>query len=183
MVVFPDVILIGETRDQETAGIALRAALTGHLVFTTLHTNDATGAILRLLDMGVSSHMLSSCLRASLGQRLVRCLCQSCKRATLLKADTLLPEPFQDFYTNSKVWEAAGCTMCLEGFKGRTGIFELLLIDEEIQRLIRSEDSSQLRLTATQRGMVTLAEDGLRKVMSGVTTFEEVTTAVSADMV
>ena len=179
----PDVILIGETRDHETAGIALRAALTGHLVFTTLHTNDAAGAILRLLDMGVSSHMLSSCLRASLGQRLVRCLCQSCKRATLLKADILLPESPQNFYANSKVWEAAGCTMCLEGFKGRTGIFELLLIDEEIQRLIRSEDSSQLRLAATQRGMVTLAEDGLRKVMSGVTTFEEVTTAVSADIV
>jgi len=178
----PDVILIGETRDPETADIALRAALTGHLVFTTLHTNDASGAVLRLLDMGVSPHLLGSCLRASLGQRLVRCLCPACKRETWIRGDTIgLPESLLNSNLGREVWEAVGCAECLEGFKGRTGIFELLLVDEEIQQLIRSEESDQLAREALRQGMVSLAEDGLNKAMAGITSLTEVTTAVSAD--
>jgi general secretion pathway protein E len=177
----PDIILVGETRDAETAEIALRAALTGHLVFTTLHTNDAAGAVLRLLDMGVSPHLLASCLRAALAQRLVRCLCPACKRETWIKSSTIgLPEALLGRKLGREIWEPAGCAECLEGYRGRTGIFEMLVVDEEMQRLIRSEGSEGLRRASGQRGLLTLAEDGLRKVLEGTTSLSEISLAVTA---
>ncbi len=179
----PDIILVGETRDNETAEIALRASLTGHLVFTTLHTNDAAGAVLRLLDMGVSPHLLASCLRASLAQRLVRCLCPACKRETWIKATTSgLPQELLGRNLGREVWEPVGCDACLEGYKGRTGIFEMIFVDEEMQRLIRVEGSEGLRRTAAQRGALTLAEDGLRKALEGTTSLAEVSLAVNASI-
>jgi general secretion pathway protein E len=179
----PDIILVGETRDAETAEIALRAALTGHLVFTTLHTNDAAGAVLRLLDMGVSPHLLAACLRASLAQRLVRCLCPACKRESWIKSSSSgLPEELLEQNLGREVWEPVGCSECLEGFRGRTGIFELIVIDDEMQRLIRAEGSEGLRQTAVQRGIVTLAQDGLRKVLEGSTSLSEVSLAVTASV-
>jgi general secretion pathway protein E len=174
----PDVILVGETRDLETAEVAVRASLTGHLVFTTLHTNDAAGAVVRLLDMGVEPYLLASCLRGILAQRLVRRLCPACRRPVEPEPEELreLGERAQQRLRGVTVYAASGCAQCLEGYRGRIGIFELLALDAAMQRMIRSgaSASDDLRAFCTRRDLRTLLDDGLDKVAEGATTLGEV---------
>ena len=179
----PDIVLVGETRDLETAEIAVRASLTGHLVFTTLHTNDAPGAILRLVDMGVEPYLLASCLRAVLSQRLVRRLCPACHREGVPSEDDLGKTPaFAERLRGRRVWSAVGCPACLEGYRGRLGLFELMEVDCEIQEMIRDGrmGSDTIRGHAALRGMQSLLDDGIRKVIEGVTSLDEVACAASS---
>jgi type II secretory ATPase GspE/PulE/Tfp pilus assembly ATPase PilB-like protein len=171
----PDVILIGEIRDQETAQIAVQASLTGHLVFSTLHTNDAPGALTRLVDMGVEPYLVASSLEAVLAQRLVRVLCSHCKQedksAAALALKTQIGIPF-----NTPIYAAVGCRECRQtGYHGRRAIFEWMDSNSEIRQLIlKNSSSDQLREAARRKGMRTLSEDGWRLVRLGVTTAEEV---------
>lgn len=171
----PDVILIGEIRDAETAQIAVQASLTGHLVFSTLHTNDAPGALTRLVDMGVEPYLVASSLEAVLAQRLVRVLCARCKQAdnspTAQAFKTKLGIPLE-----TTIYKSVGCRECRNtGFFGRHAIFEWMDTDEEIRQMILQRTSTdQIRNAARRAGMRTLAEDGWRLVASGVTTVEEV---------
>jgi len=177
----PDVILIGEIRDQETAQIAVQASLTGHLVFSTLHTNDAPGALTRLVDMGVEPYLVASSLEAVLAQRLVRVLCTHCKQedrsptAQAFKASVGIP-------ANVAIFRSIGCRECRNtGFYGRHAIFEWMDTDEDIRQLIlKSASSDQIRDTARRAGMRTLAEDGWRLVARGITTVEEVLSVTTA---
>jgi len=173
----PDVIMVGEIRDLETAEIAIRAALTGHLVFSTLHTNDAPSAITRLIDMGVASYLLSSSILAVLAQRLVRVLCAHCKQPTEIP-EGILPEGQRCQSPSGVVraFRAVGCPACRQiGFRERIGIFELMELNEALQRLVaRNAEANVLREAARQNGMKTLREDGVEKVLAGVTAYEEV---------
>src|SRR5215470_6181396 len=177
----PDVILIGEIRDQETAQIAVQASLTGHLVFSTLHTNDAPGALTRLVDMGVEPYLVASSLEAVLAQRLVRVLCVHCKQqddsppALEFKAQVGIP-------TDTVIYRSVGCRECRQtGFLGRHAIFEWMDTDNEIRQLILKNASSDLIGDAARRaGMRTLAEDGWRLVRMGITTVEEVLSVTTA---
>src|SRR2546423_11901388 len=177
----PDVILIGEIRDQETAQIAVQASLTGHLVFSTLHTNDAPGALTRLVDMGVEPYLVASSLEAVLAQRLVRVLCKHCKQedhspaAQAFKQQVGIP-------ANAVIYRSVGCRECRQtGFFGRHAIFEWMDTDNEIRQLILKNSSSDLIRDAAQRaGMRTLAEDGWRLVRLGITTVEEVLSVTTA---
>jgi general secretion pathway protein E len=174
----PDVIMVGEIRDAETAEIAVQAALTGHLVFSTLHTNDAAGAISRLLEMGVQDYLLSSSLLGVLAQRLVRRLCTSCRKEvafTAFEADEPELKP-RNGDVPQTVWEAVGCEACSgTGYRGRVGIFELLPATSEICKIIvQRADAGTIRNLAVQHGMKLLREDGWDKVRSGVTTLAEV---------
>jgi general secretion pathway protein E len=174
----PDVIMVGEIRDAETAEIAVQAALTGHLVFSTLHTNDAPGAISRLLEMGVQDYLLSSSLLGVLAQRLVRRLCASCrKEAPFTGFDGNEPElRLQNADRPQTVWDAVGCNRCSgTGYLGRVGIFELLPVTSEICKVIvQRADAGMIRSLAVQQGMRLLREDGWDKVWQGVTTVAEV---------
>jgi type II secretion system protein E len=177
----PDVVLIGEIRDQETAQIAVQASLTGHLVFSTLHTNDAPGALTRLVDMGVEPYLVSSSLEAVLAQRLVRVLCKHCKQpddsptAHALKVQLGIP-------ANTTIYRSVGCRECRNtGFFGRHAIFEWMDSDNEIRQLIlKNASSDQIRDAARKAGMRTLAEDGWRLVRMGITTVEEVLSVTTA---
>ena len=177
----PDVVLIGEIRDQETAQIAVQASLTGHLVFSTLHTNDAPGAVTRLVDMGVEPYLVASSLEAVLAQRLVRVLCRHCQRvddsptAQAFKAEVGIP-------ANVKIYDSVGCHECRNtGFFGRHAIFEWMDADEEIRRLIlKNASADQIRDAARRTGMKTLAEDGWRLVRLGITTVKEVLSVTTA---
>ena len=164
----PDVIMVGEIRDRETADIAIRSALTGHLVFSTLHTNDAPSAITRLTDMGVESYLITSSLVAVLAQRLVRVICTHCKQ-TGERALSPDGEPIQTF-------RGAGCPECNgTGYTSRVGIFELMELNDEMrQRVIKGEDAAILTQAARRNGMRNLREDGWRKVEEGLTTVAEV---------
>lgn len=173
----PDVIMIGEIRDLETAEIAIRSSLTGHLVFSTLHTNDAPSAITRLIDMGVEDYLLASSLLGVLAQRLVRVICRECKKPYAVDAKVLHAHGFDGFGSNDvTLYRGAGCEACgFTGYEGRVGIFELMLIDDAIRRLIvAKEDANVIAAKARDRGMVTLREDGWRKTQQGVTTLDEV---------
>jgi general secretion pathway protein E len=174
----PDVIMVGEIRDAETAEIAVQAALTGHLVFSTLHTNDAAGAISRLLEMGVQDYLLSSSLLGVLGQRLVRRLCPRCrKEIPFAGLDGVAGEfNLHESRALSTVWEAGGCNHCSgTGYLGRVGIFELLPVTSEICKVIvQRADAGAIRSLAMQQGMRLLREDGWDKVRQGVTTLAEV---------
>ena len=171
----PDIIMIGEIRDPETAEIAIQSALTGHLVFSTIHTNDAAGGITRLLDMGMENYLLASSIMGILAQRLVRVNCQSCKRGEQTSPELLqeagLPatEPFV-------AYEGTGCEACDQtGYRGRIGIFELLPVDEDIRVPILEKTSSNIiKQHAVSKGMVTLRGDGLEKVRAGLTSIAEV---------
>jgi type IV pilus assembly protein PilB len=173
----PDRIMIGETRDLETAQIAIQASLTGHLVFTTLHTNDAPGAVTRLIDMGVEPFLISSTLEAVLGQRLLRRICQNC-RTTYRPSDTLLAELelSRDDIGAKEFCYGKGCGACNEtGYKGRIGIYELMKITDPLRDLINERvPTVVLKQKAIERGMATLRQDGLRSVFAGDTTIEEV---------
>ncbi len=171
----PDVIMIGEIRDVETAAIAIHASLTGHLVFSTLHTNDSAGAITRLLDMGIEPFLVSSSVVAIIAQRLVRKICQECR-----KAYSPRPEEYQKLGlppdSKHSFFKGSGCSACLNtGFKGRSGIYETLLLDDEIRNMILAKaDSAQIKAAAITKGMVNLREDGAKRVIAGLTTTEEV---------
>lgn len=177
----PDVILVGETRDPETAEIAVRASLTGHLVFTTLHTNDAPSAIMRLVDMGIPPYLLASSLRGALAQRLVRNLCPNCRTKTRLDkirlpANYLTPS-WEQRLLQSGVMTPCGCDQCIGGYKGRQGIFEIMTCTEEISQLIRKgiADGADLRKAALEAGMISMLDDALTKVEQGKTDLAEVT--------
>ena len=179
----PDVILVGETRDPETAEIAVRASLTGHLVFTTLHTNDAPSAVMRLVDMGVQPYLLASCLRGVLGQRLVRTLCDHCKELAGFDAaaDGLdLPAGWEEKAGEAEFFTPVGCDRCIDGYSGRTGIFELMVCTPELQSAIRSgcKSGEDLREAAVAAGMHQLADDALERVLEGVTALAEVAGAL-----
>ncbi|PYJ03901.1 MAG: pilus assembly protein PilB [Verrucomicrobia bacterium] len=173
----PDRIMIGETRDLETAQIAIQASLTGHLVFTTLHTNDAPGAITRLIDMGVEPFLISSTLEAVLGQRLLRSICRQC-RATYHPSDALLAELgiSRGEIGDKQFFYGKGCDACNNtGYKGRKGIYELLKITDPLRELINERAPTvTIKQKAIELGMVTLRQDGLRSIFAGDTTIEEV---------
>jgi len=173
----PDRIMVGETRDLETAQIAIQASLTGHLVFTTLHTNDAPGAITRLIDMGVEPFLISSTLEAILGQRLLRSICRQC-RTTYTPSETLLAELgiSQQDIGNKQFFYGKGCDACNNtGYKGRKGIYELLRLTDPVRELINERAPTvALKQKAVELGMVTLRQDGLRSIFAGDTTVEEV---------
>jgi general secretion pathway protein E len=164
----PDVIMVGEIRDRETADIAIRSALTGHFVYSTLHTNDAPSAITRLTDMGVENYLISSTLVAVLAQRLVRVICPHCKQPA---GTRLAPDS-----STIQCWRGAGCDNCFgTGYTGRMGIFELMELDDELRRLIiRNADAIELTAAARRHGMRNLREDGWMKAATGVTTADEV---------
>jgi general secretion pathway protein E len=170
----PDVIMIGEIRDLETAEIAVQSALTGHLVFSTLHTNDAASAMTRLIDLGVERFLLSSTVRGILAQRLVRVICPSCRERDAAAAEGEQPIRLE-FGADAELYRGKGCEKCaFTGYRGRTGIFELLVVDEEIRRLIlQNADASALRQSARERGMRTMLEDGIARVKQGITTLSE----------
>ncbi|MGB9148630.1 MAG: type II secretion system ATPase GspE [Burkholderiales bacterium] len=170
----PDVVMIGEIRDLETAQIAVQASLTGHLVLATLHTNDAAGAVTRLIDMGVEPFLLSSSLLGVLAQRLVRRVCQSCKKAH--DPDPAERAALNGQFKAERIYTAAGCANCnWTGYKGRTGIYELMTVDDNIRRMVHDVAAEQqLRQYAMAQGTVSLREDGIRWVAAGETTLEEV---------
>lgn len=173
----PDVMMVGEVRDYETAEIAIRSALTGHLVFSTLHTNDASGAVTRLLDMGIEPFLVSSSLECLIAQRLVRLICPKCK--TQIKPSMEMIEQMKDIDVKASeltLYEGRGCEACrFTGYRGRTAIYEILTITEAIRGLILSRASSQqIKQKAVSQGMHTLRSNGLQKVVMGLTTFTEV---------
>lgn len=172
----PDVIMVGEIRDLETAEIAMRSALTGHLVFSTLHTNDAPSAVTRLTDMGVEHYLVCSSVVAVLAQRLVRVLCPECKQPRPMEGAELRKQGWPAAEDTVTVWRAVGCPQCgRTGFRGRVGIFEFVEMDDDLRReIMRRADANALREVARRRGLRSLKEDGWLKVKAGVTTPEEV---------
>jgi len=181
----PNVIMIGEIRDLETASIATNASLTGHLVFSTLHTNDAPSAIARLTDIGVQPFLVASSLRAIIAQRLVRRICLSCRqRAELSESEmrALRIEPGQ--LRDAQVMQGRGCEQCRgTGYKGRIGIFEIFVLDDEVRHMINKRSATlSLRQRARELGMRTLREDGVRKVLAGLTSAEEVISITIGDV-
>jgi len=172
----PDIIMIGEMRDGETAQIAVQSALTGHLVLSTLHTNTAAGAVIRMQDMGVERYLITSAVNGVLAQRLVRTLCEQCKEAYSPDEAVLQSSGLARFRAPGQpIYRAVGCSHCRQsGYRGRTGIHELLVLDEPMRRaIIEGRDASALNAIAAQAGMLSLYEDGLRKVAAGVTTLDE----------
>ncbi len=180
----PDVVMVGEIRDSETASIAIHAALTGHLVLSTLHTNDAPSAITRLIDMGIEPYLISSAIFATLAQRLVRKICPACK--IIYQPDAKELEIIgidRKMLPDGILFKGKGCSECFgTGFKGRTGIFELFVVDDEVRELINEKaDSMKLRAVAISKGMRTLKEDGILKVIKGITTIQEVERVIQED--
>ena len=173
----PDVILIGEIRDRETAEIAIQSSLTGHLVFSTLHTNDAASAVTRLIDMGIEPFLVTSSIIAIIAQRLVRMLCPHCKEVYVPDEESLANLGLnKSVLQNNTFYRKKGCNLCMQtGFRGRTAIFEIMIVDDEIKRLIlKTSDANQINELALKRGMITLQKDGIDKVLAGITTTEEV---------
>lgn len=175
----PDVIMVGEIRDTETAQIAVQAALTGHLVFSTLHTNDAASALTRLLDMGIEPFLISSSVIGVIAQRLVRVICEKCKEEYVPSEDILYGLKIKDRLNNDskiKLYRGKGCSFCKNtGYYGRTSIYELIVLDEEIKSLIVTKASSNvINNLAIKNGMKTLKDSGMEKALQGITTIEEV---------
>ncbi len=173
----PDIILIGEVRDKETAEIAVQSALTGHLVFSTLHTNDSASAITRLVDIGIEPFLISSSVIAVAAQRLVRVLCSHCKKpytpdGMALKSTGITP----DHVKNTTIYRASGCEKCFNtGYRGRIGIFEIMVMNGKLKNLIlKTYDSNLIKKEALNHNMITLRQDGIQKVLDGITTIEEV---------
>jgi general secretion pathway protein E len=168
---------VGEIRDKETAEIAVQSALTGHLVFSTLHTNDSASAITRLVDIGVEPFLISSAVLAVVAQRLIRVLCKDCKEA--YTPDELALRSIgitDDQAQKSVIYRVRGCENCFHtGYKGRMGIFEMMILDSSLKRVIlKTYDSNQIKNEALSRNMITLREDGVQKVLSGISTIEEI---------
>jgi type II secretory ATPase GspE/PulE/Tfp pilus assembly ATPase PilB-like protein len=175
----PDVIMIGEIRDTETAQIAVQAALTGHLVFSTLHTNDAASALTRLIDMGIEPFLISSSVIGVIAQRLVRVICEKCKEEYVPSEDILYGLKIKDRLNNDskiKLYRGKGCSFCKNtGYYGRASIYELIVLDEEIKSLIVTKASSNvINNLAIKNGMKTLKDSGMEKALQGITTIEEV---------
>jgi general secretion pathway protein E/type IV pilus assembly protein PilB len=179
----PDVVLIGEIRDLETAENAIQASLTGHLVFSTLHTNDAAGAYTRLVDMGVEPFLVSSTVEAVMAQRLVRRLCPLCRESYRANLDDLPPDFPGDQLGNRPLSRPVGCRECRHlGYSGRMGIYELMVTTEEVRRLAHDNASTwEIKKAAVRSGMVTLRSDGWRKVMAGQTSVDEVMRVTKGD--
>jgi general secretion pathway protein E len=181
----PDIVLVGEIRDKETAEIAVQAALTGHLVLSTLHTNDAAASITRLLDMGVEPFLVSSAVLGILAQRLIRAVCRDCAKKYTPTAEELAqvgltPEDLK----GRQLLRAVGCPNCLNtGYAGRTGIHEFLMMDDEVRALVmKNVDATTIKRAAMARGMTTLREDGAQKALKGLTTLEEVMLITQEDV-
>ena len=180
----PNIIMIGEIRDMETASIAINASLTGHLVFSTLHTNDAPSAVARLADIGIKRFLIASSVRAIMAQRLVRKLCDRCKvDGTLTEKQAHTLNIDMSRLAQGQIKAPHGCDFCRGGgFKGRMGLFEIFEIDDEVRRMINENlTSPQLRQRARELGMRTLREDGVRKVLAGLTSPEEVLNVTMGD--
>jgi general secretion pathway protein E len=184
----PDVIMVGEIRDLETAEIAIQASLTGHLVFSTVHTNDAAGAVTRLVDMGVEPFLVASSLMGVLAQRLVRVLCKECRKAYVPTAEELkevgLTTAKVREATGGMIYKPVGCAACNQtGYRGRNGIYEMMLVDDDVRQLIlKNVDSGTIKKTAVAKGMLTLMDDGASKVLMGVTSIAEVLSVTQEDM-
>ena len=180
----PDVIMIGEVRDQETARMAIQSSLTGHLVFSTLHTNDSAGAISRLLDLDVEPYLVSSSLIAILAQRLVRKICPECRQEYKPAEHELRELGIGTDKTGGGFYLGGGCSKCFNtGYKGRTGIYELMIVDEEIREMIHlRQTAGTIKQKAIEKGLQTLRMDGARKVIAGVTTIAEVLRVTQADI-
>ncbi len=173
----PDVILVGEVRDLETAEIAIQSALTGHLVFSTLHTNDSASAVTRLIDMGIEPFLVTSSVIAILAQRLVRKICADCKEAYTPDEESLQNIGLTTEALGGKnIYRGKGCSSCLNtGYKGRTGIFELMILDDKLKNLIlKTSDANAIKRMAIDQEMIPLRHDGAQKVLDGITTIEEV---------
>ncbi len=173
----PDVILVGEIRDRETAEIAIQSSLTGHLVFSTLHTNDAASAVTRLIDMGIEPFLVTSSVIAIIAQRLVRVLCPKCKTAYIPDDESLANLGIEKRQLDRHLlYRKQGCASCMNtGYRGRTAIFEILILDDPIKSMVlKTSDSNQISDAAMKRGMTNLLADGARKVLEGTTTIEEV---------
>jgi len=173
----PDVILIGEIRDLETAEIAIQSSLTGHLVFSTLHTNDAASAVTRLIDMGIEPFLITSSVIAIIAQRLVRVLCPECREAYIPDDKSLEKIGMGNGIPDGrKIYRKKGCPACMNtGYRGRTAIFEMMVLDDHLKKLIlKTSDTNQIGKEAVKLGMITLPQDGVRKVLEGITTIEEV---------
>ena len=179
----PDVILIGEIRDQETAEIAVQSALTGHLVFSTLHTNDSGSSITRLADIGIEKYLISSSVKAIVAQRLIRVLCDNCKKEYIpddIEAETL--GVFGERLKGRKIYTSTGCSECVNtGYKGRMSIYEIMVLDEDLQNMIlKTQDSHHIQNEAMKKGMTPLRQDGVEKILGGITTIEEVLRVTNA---
>ncbi|MFN3966732.1 MAG: GspE/PulE family protein, partial [Endomicrobiia bacterium] len=175
----PDIILVGETRDSETAKTSIQAALTGHLVFSTLHTNDAPSSVTRLFNMGIDPFLISSTLTLVVAQRLVRKICQNCKTSYEIPAEKLYPLGVTDKMIGGAktvtLYKGKGCEKCNDGYKGRIGIYEVMEVTDEIRELILKKKSAQeIKEVARKQGMLTLRESALKKLLNGITTVEEV---------
>jgi general secretion pathway protein E len=183
----PDIIMVGEIRDLPTAEIAIQASLTGHLVLSTVHTNDAASAVTRLVDMGVEPFLVASSLVAILAQRLVRIVCPHCRQETAPTREewSELGQRYESDVLPKKVYKAVGCAKCFKtGYYGRTGIYELMLVNDEIRQMVlKNVDSGTIKKAAVMRGMKTLRDDGADKVSRGITTMEEVLRVTQEDTV
>ena len=180
----PNIVMVGEIRDLETAEIAINASLTGHMVFSTLHTNDAPSSVSRLIDMGVKPFLVSASLRAALAQRLVRSICQNCKEPYTPTSNELnILGVLEDQASNASFMHGSGCEKCGDsGFRGRKGVFEIFVVNQEIEEMIYHNVSIvELRKKAREMGMRTMREDGFRKVLAGVTTLDEVLMVTTAE--
>jgi len=173
----PDVIMVGEIRDLETAEIAIQSSLTGHLVFSTLHTNDAASAVTRLIDMGMEPFLITSSVIAIIAQRLVRVLCPECRKEYIPNDKSLAKIGIsKSMLKDCKIYMKKGCPACMNtGYRGRTAIFEMMILDDHLKKLIlKTSDTNQIGKEAVKLGMITLSQDGARKVLEGITTIEEV---------
>ena len=180
----PNIVMVGEIRDVETASIAINAALTGHLVFSTLHTNDAPGAIMRLIDIGIKPFLVASSVRAVMAQRLVRRICKNCAKPYVPTEEEIqYLNLTKDYFKDATLFKGEGCPACSgTGYKGRMGIYEIFMVTDEIQQLIfKNVSAYEIRQHARKQGMISLREDGIRKVMVGQTTIDEVIRTTIAD--
>ena len=184
----PDVIMVGEIRDKETAEIAIQASLTGHLVFSTVHTNDSAGAVTRLVEMGIEPFLVASSLTAVMAQRLVRRVCKDCRKAYTPTDEEIaklgITRQAFDALGGGPVYKAVGCNECSKnGYRGRSGIYELLLVDDDIRQLVlKNVDSGTIKRKAVEKGMLTLLDDGARKVAMGETTIAELLSVTQEDL-
>ena len=178
----PDIMMVGEVRDVETAEVTIQTALTGHLVFSTIHTNDAASGATRLIDIGIEPYLVASSVNAFIAQRLVRLICKNCKEEIRVKTEKFKVEGL-DLPKEIIAYHGKGCKACNNtGYTGRSGIYEIMVVDEELKKLIVQKTSSDvIKRKAIELGMHTLLQDGWNKVLAGVTTIEEIMRVVQLE--